>query len=150
ATWKRPRLMGRPTFALIECLPQRRRHAVAHPRDRPVDHRDRGRSDRPSTALRAGDPGAADVLHGRARPNRTVTDIPRTCEVDDAGLRGAPGVVVRGELDIAAVPLLEPALDGAVRQSEGAFILDLSDVGFIDSSGLHLLLRPRGLLGRED
>jgi len=79
-----------------------------------------------------------------------VTDIPGTCEVDDAGLHGAPGVAVRGELDIAAVPLLEAALDAAVRESEGAFILDLSEVDFIDSTGLQLLLRTRGLLGRED
>jgi hypothetical protein len=32
----------------------------------------------------------------------------------------------------------------------GAFIIDLSDVGFLDSSGLHVLLRARSLLGRED
>jgi len=79
-----------------------------------------------------------------------VTDISRACEVDDAGLLGAPGVAVRGELDIAAVPVLEAAFDAAVRESEGAFVLDLSDVDFIDSTGLHLLLRTRGLLGRED
>ena len=79
-----------------------------------------------------------------------MTDSPPGCEVDDAGLRGAPGVAVRGEVDIVTVPILEAALDAAIPQSEGAFILDLSDVDFIDSSGLHVLLRARGLLGRED
>ena len=32
----------------------------------------------------------------------------------------------------------------------GAFVIDLSDLDFIDSTGLHVLLRARGLLGRED
>jgi anti-sigma B factor antagonist len=79
-----------------------------------------------------------------------VTYSPRRCEVEDVGLRGAPGVAVSGEVDIATVSGLEAALDAAIRRSEGAFILDLSDVDFIDSSGLHVLLRARSLLGRED
>ena len=32
----------------------------------------------------------------------------------------------------------------------GAFVIDLSQLDFIDSSGLQVLLRARGLLGRED
>jgi len=75
---------------------------------------------------------------------------PRAFEVDDAGLRGAPGVAVHGEVDVASVPALEAALDVAIRQTDGAFIVDLSDVGFLDSGGLHVLLRARSLLGRED
>jgi anti-sigma B factor antagonist len=85
------------------------------------------------------------------RPNRTMTDRPpRAFEVDEAGLRGAPGVAVRGEVDIDTVPVLEAALDAAIRESDGAFIIDLSDVEFLDSSGLRVLLRARSLLGRED
>jgi anti-sigma B factor antagonist len=79
-----------------------------------------------------------------------VTDSPRLCKVEDAGLLGARGVAVSGEVDVATVPVLEAALDAAIRQSEGAFILDLSDVDFMDSSGLHVLLRARSLLGRGD
>jgi len=75
---------------------------------------------------------------------------PRPFEVDDAELRDAPGVAVRGEVDINTVPALETALDEAIRESVGAFIVDLSDLDFIDSSGLHVLMRARGLLGRED
>ena len=70
--------------------------------------------------------------------------------LDDAGLRDAPGVAVRGELDLAAVGELEAALEAAIRESEGAFVIDLTDVGFIDSTGLSSLLRARALLGRED
>jgi anti-sigma B factor antagonist len=75
---------------------------------------------------------------------------PRAFEVDDVGLQGAPGVVVHGEVDINAAPALGAALDAAIRDSVGAFIIDLSDVDFIDSSGVHALLRARGVLGRED
>lgn len=75
---------------------------------------------------------------------------PRTFEVVEAGLRGAPGVAIRGEIDIAAVPALELALDAAIRDSVGAFVVDLRDVDFLDSSGLGVLLRARALLGRED
>lgn len=79
-----------------------------------------------------------------------MTETPRGFEVDDVALRGAPGLAVHGEVDIASVPGLEAVLDDGIRESEGAFVLDLSDVDFIDSSGLHVLLRARGLLGRED
>ena len=79
-----------------------------------------------------------------------MTERPRAFEVVDAGLRGAPGVAVRGEVDIAAAPLLEQALDAGIRASTGAFVIDLSDADFMDSSGLAVILRARALLGRED
>jgi anti-anti-sigma factor len=75
---------------------------------------------------------------------------PRAFEVDDTGFRGAPGVAVRGEVDVSAVESLTAALDAAIRDSEGAFVIDLCDVEFLDSSGLSVLLRARALLGREE
>lgn len=71
-------------------------------------------------------------------------------EVDDAGLGDAPGVAVRGEVDLDVVPDLEETLETAIIESVGAFVIDLSQLDFIDSSGLQVLLRARGLLGRED
>jgi anti-sigma B factor antagonist len=71
-------------------------------------------------------------------------------EVDQAGMGEAPGVAVHGEVDLAVVGTLETALEAAIRESVGAFIIDLTDLDFIDSSGLQVLLRARGLLGRED
>jgi anti-sigma B factor antagonist len=65
-------------------------------------------------------------------------------------LAGAPGVAVRGEVDIATAPALEQALETAIRESAGALVVDLSGVEFLDSSGLQVLLRARALLGRED
>jgi anti-sigma B factor antagonist len=70
--------------------------------------------------------------------------------VEDVGVGDAPGVVVRGEIDINTAPALEEAIEHAILDSIGAFIVDLSDVEFIDSTGIHTLLRVRDLLGRED
>jgi anti-sigma B factor antagonist len=75
---------------------------------------------------------------------------PQPLKIVDAALGGAPGVAIHGELDIAAVPELEHALDVAILESTGAFVLDLSGVEFLDSTGLRLVLRWRGLLAREE
>jgi anti-sigma B factor antagonist len=79
-----------------------------------------------------------------------TSPAPQRFEILDARLQNAPSVVVRGEIDIAAAPALELALDNAIRESTGAFVLDLCEVEFLDSSGLRLILRARALLARED
>jgi anti-sigma B factor antagonist len=61
-----------------------------------------------------------------------------------------PAFAVHGDVDLAAVSGLEEELEAAVRDSAGAFVVDLTDASFIDSTGLQLLLRVRGRLGRED
>jgi len=71
-------------------------------------------------------------------------------KVRDVQLENAPGVAVKGEVDIADARALEDALQKAIITSVGAFVIDLSDLEFIDSSGLHVLHRARDLLGRED
>ena len=63
---------------------------------------------------------------------------------------GASGVALGGEADLAAVPDLEQALDSAIRDSAGPFVIDLCDLDFLDSCGLRVLLRARALLARED
>ncbi len=80
-----------------------------------------------------------------------VTDRPpRAFEVAEQQLDGAPGVVVRGEVDVASIPRLTEALEDAIRTSEGALVVDLTDLEFLDSSGLSVLMRARALLGQED
>lgn len=71
-------------------------------------------------------------------------------KVDTAALGAAAGLAVRGEVDMATAPALEDRLDDAIRESTGPFVLDLAGVAFLDSTGLRVLLRARGLLGRED
>jgi anti-anti-sigma factor len=46
-------------------------------------------------------------------------------------------LVVVGELDMATTPLLEEALDDLER--DAAVVLDLGDLTFIDSHGLHAI-----------
>jgi anti-sigma B factor antagonist len=83
--------------------------------------------------------------------DRAVTGRPpRAFRVEDAGPRGAPGVTIQGEVDVSAVPSLVEALDTAIRDSAGAFVIDLCDVEFLDSSGLSALMRARALLGRDE
>ena len=62
----------------------------------------------------------------------------------------AAGLAVRGEVELATAPELTAALDAAIRESAGPFVIDLSRVDFLDSSGIHCLVRARALLGRED
>lgn len=71
-------------------------------------------------------------------------------EITPRPLRGAPCLALRGELDIAGVPQLELALEAAIADSVGAFVVDVSELEFLDSSGINALLRARALLGRED
>jgi anti-sigma B factor antagonist len=81
-----------------------------------------------------------------------VSDAPPVAGfvVREAPVGGAPGAAVRGEIDMATAPMLEEMLDAAIRDSTGAFVLDLGEVEFLDSSGITSLLRARALLGRED
>jgi anti-sigma B factor antagonist len=79
-----------------------------------------------------------------------AADLPPAFQVDWAPVSGAPGVAVRGEVDINTVARLSEALDHAVRESSGALIVDLSDVVFLGSTGLTALVRARAQLGRED
>jgi anti-sigma B factor antagonist len=71
-------------------------------------------------------------------------------EIRETPLSGAPGVTVTGEVDLATAQVLEDALDEAIRSTTGAFVIDLCDVTFLDSSGVNVLLRSRALLGREE
>jgi anti-sigma B factor antagonist len=79
-----------------------------------------------------------------------VTARPPEFVVEPAPLLGAPGVLVRGDVDIYTAPRLNEALDAAIRETRGAFVVDLCDVAFLDSSGVNVLLRARAVLGRED
>ena len=65
-------------------------------------------------------------------------------------LRDVPGARVRGEVDMATAGALQGALEDALAASVGAFVLDLTDTEFLDSSGVAVLLRTRALLGRTD
>jgi anti-anti-sigma factor len=50
-------------------------------------------------------------------------------------------IVLSGELDIAGTPRLEETLRTFVYSDVGRVVIDLRRLSFIDSSGLHLILR---------
>jgi anti-sigma B factor antagonist len=51
---------------------------------------------------------------------------------------GAVRVVVSGELDIATSPRLDAAVERVLAEADDV-VIDLSNVGFIDSSGLYVI-----------
>jgi anti-anti-sigma factor len=56
-----------------------------------------------------------------------------------------------GELDIATVPLLESAFDAVFRDDEAEMIVvDLRELVFVDSTGIHLLIRMNGACAGVD
>jgi anti-sigma B factor antagonist len=88
---------------------------------------------------------------GRPAAYTRLRSVPvSTLEITPRPLRGAPCLALAGELDIADVPRLEHALDAAIAETTGAFLLDLCELEFLDSSGIRVLLRARALLGREN
>jgi anti-anti-sigma factor len=58
-------------------------------------------------------------------------------------------LAVEGEIDIATSPRLITALNEAVTDSAGALVVDLSAVGFMDSTGLALLIRAHRRMSRR-
>ena len=77
------------------------------------------------------------------------TDRPSAFAIERAPF-AAPGVLVRGEIDVATAPMLTEALDAAMRDTAGAFVVDLCDVEFVDSTGVTVLVHARAFLGRDE
>ena len=64
--------------------------------------------------------------------------------------RGACEVVtLTGELDMAHAPTVAETLD-ALADTERPLVVDLSELTFMDSSGLHAILTARARLGEAD
>ena len=59
-------------------------------------------------------------------------------------------MLLHGEMDLDTAVQLTATLDAAIRETRGAFVIDLCDVSFLDSSGVNVLVRARALLAREE
>jgi anti-sigma B factor antagonist len=66
-------------------------------------------------------------------------------EQDGAAFR----IELAGEVDLAAQPELDRLLSESDGAREGTVLLDLSRVTFLDSTGLHWLLRARDAIARS-
>jgi anti-sigma B factor antagonist len=62
---------------------------------------------------------------------------------------GVELVLVEGELDIATAPRLIGVLNRAVQEALRSLVVDLSDVDFMDSTGLALLINAHRRLTRR-
>jgi anti-sigma B factor antagonist len=58
-------------------------------------------------------------------------------------------LAVGGELDLATVPRVERAVDAALAQGARNLVIDLSGLGFVDSSGLRLFVVLHQRAGEE-
>lgn len=54
---------------------------------------------------------------------------------------GVTSIALIGELDMATVPVLNNQLAALEQNGTRAIVLDLRDLGFVDSSGLHEIAR---------
>jgi anti-sigma B factor antagonist len=56
-------------------------------------------------------------------------------------------VTVRGEIDVATAPQLREMLHDLIQGGASQIVLDCRDLGFLDSSGIGLLVAARKRLG---
>lgn len=67
-----------------------------------------------------------------------------TLSVECSDVAGAPPVVsVSGELDLSSAPILRDALEPVIALGPDQVIIDLSDLRFVDSTGLAVLLEAQ-------
>lgn len=69
--------------------------------------------------------------------------------VERTSLDGVDFLTVEGEIDVATAPRLIAALNDAVNQAVRSVVIDLSSVGFMDSTGLALLINAHRRLTRQ-
>jgi anti-sigma B factor antagonist len=60
--------------------------------------------------------------------------------VEDVGSEGRHRLLLAGELDIASAPILEAAIARFCGNGGSAIVLDVSEVTFMDSTGLRAVL----------
>lgn len=57
---------------------------------------------------------------------------------------------LRGELDLMTAPVLQTALDTATANGYNRMVIDLSELRFIDSTGMHLLVQAHRRMTAKD
>jgi anti-sigma B factor antagonist len=62
-------------------------------------------------------------------------------EIERTTVSGRPSLTVRGELDLSTVPELTAAVEAQLADPPHAFVIDLTDTRFLDSSGARGLMR---------
>ncbi len=77
--------------------------------------------------------------------------IPEVFSIREEREGGALRLTPVGELDLVTTPILERAFDGVLRDSDAErIVVDLTELSFMDSTGIHLLLRMQAACGDAD
>ena len=69
---------------------------------------------------------------------------PGSLELASSASDGTVTVTLRGELDLGSIAALEERLSAVEQEAPKRIVLDISDLSFIDSSGLRVLLVADG------
>jgi anti-anti-sigma factor len=70
-------------------------------------------------------------------------------EVDSEDLEGVPVLRLRGEVDMSVVAALETQLRSSILDAAPGMVLDLTELEYLDSSGLRLVLDLASRLERH-
>ncbi len=73
-----------------------------------------------------------------------------TFRIGETAHGDAVDLALSGDLDMSATFALEPVLDRVLADDPRELVLDLSGVGFVDSSGLGLLIATHERASRAD
>ena len=74
-----------------------------------------------------------------------MADLELDVASDDAGAL----ITVRGEIDMATAPQLRDVLDELIEGGSQRIVLDCRALGFLDSSGIGVLVAARNRLGDD-
>jgi anti-anti-sigma factor len=72
-----------------------------------------------------------------------TSDLAPELIVRDQWEKGAATVAVQGEIDIGTVGVFSACLADVIGRNPHQLVIDLTGVGFLDSSGLHAFVRVR-------
>lgn len=75
---------------------------------------------------------------------------PGRLAISSAVESGIARIALGGELDLASAPELEALLRSVEAESPERVVVDLSELAFIDSTGLRLLLQANERSGKRD
>ena len=78
----------------------------------------------------------------------TTTSLDQLTVVVDRSVE-PPSIALTGELDPHTAPLLQAEIDQLLETSGTDLVLDLSELGFVDSSGLRVLISAQHQLAEQ-
>jgi anti-sigma B factor antagonist len=89
--------------------------------------------------------GASHANSSESSTSQPVTRL----SLQEHTVSGERTLVLSGELDLASRPLFDDALHCIEQRQAAALVLDLSEVTFMDSTGLHGVLAAKSLCARS-